>query len=149
MSVANSGTLPRPVIVKSIVANAALADATDTDLFLVTIPAMSGYAIQSAGGVVIGANTGAATVLGGAIITTNVDNSAIPAALFLGVLSNIGASVVNPGQTSITLAGFLYNTTSADYTVKFRININVSAGTSSVSATRVFFVPVPVSGYQL
>jgi len=149
MSVANFGATPLPVIVKSFAAIPALGDAVDTDLFLVTIPALSAYTIHGGGGVVVAANTGAATVLGGAIITTNADNSAIPAALFLNVLATVGASVVNPGLTAITLAGFLYNTTAVDYTIKFRINVNVTAGTSSISATRVFFVPVDVSGYVL
>jgi len=149
MSVANFGSLPRPVIVRSFAAIPALADATDTDLFLVTIPALSAYTIHGGGGVVCAANTGAATILGGAIVTTNADNSAIPAALYLNVLATIGASVVNPGLTAITLSGFLYNTSAVDYTIKFRINVNVSAGTTSVSATRVFLVPAPVSGYVL
>ncbi len=150
MSVANFGSLPRPVIVKSIVAIPALADATATDLFLITIPALTAYSYSTSGDLSVAATTAAATVGAGLIFTSFADNSPIPVdnLLLTGNIINV-AGVVSPLTVGIALNGFIYNTSSADVTIKFRINVNVSAGTSVVGPARVCFVPVPVSGYSL
>ena len=149
MSAANSGTLPRPVIIKSYAITNAIADQTDTDMFTLVVPALTGYSYTGNGPMFALAAAGQSVVSGG-LFTKNVDNSLILPASPLFVLNNCVPQVLNPQASPITISGFIYNPSSADITIKFTINVNVSAGVSSVSAAGlVRFVPVAVNGYTI
>lgn len=149
MSVANSGTLPRPFIVKAYAALAAIGDQVDTDVFTLVVPGLTAYSY--AGNIAMAILPAAGqSVVGGALFTRNLDNSPIAVTSSLYVLNACVPQVVNPQSSPIILNGFIYNPSSADVTVKFTLNINVSAGVSSITtAGLVYFTPMSVDGFRV
>ena len=149
MSAANFGTLPSPVIIKSFAAQV-LADATNVDLFSIVVPALTAYSFTGNTPIRLGATAGQSVV--GAGIITAFPAGAIPVASYLYSASTLGngVNVAAPSTAAFPLAGFVYNTSSADVTIKFVINCNVSAATSSIQDdVIVYFTPVPVAGFRV
>jgi hypothetical protein len=149
MSVANFGSRPSPVIVKSFVAQA-LGDQANVTLFSIVVPALTAYTFTGNTPIRLVADVGQ-EVVGAGVTTFLPGGVAIPATSYLYSASTLGnqVNVVNPATAVFPLQGFIYNVSSEDTTVEFVINCNVDAGASSiVDNVLVYFVPTPVSGFD-
>jgi hypothetical protein len=149
MSVANSGLLPKPFIVKSYAITPNIGDQVDTDIFQLVVPALTAYSYSGNIAMAVLAAAGQ-SVVGGGLFTRNLDNSPIADTSPLYILNACVPQVLNPQGSPIVLTGFLYNPSSVDVTIKFTLNINVSGGVSSVpTAGLIYFYPIAVDGFRV
>lgn len=150
MSALNCRTLPKPLIVKSY-AGLTLADNTLTDLLNIVVPAQTAYQFTQVANTFVLANTGGESVLRVQIRTYFESATVIPESNLLAFLAVNPNDIANPDTSNVQFSGLIYNTSSEDVTVFFKIIVDVSGGTSTLNGSNrnVLFWEVPVAGFRV